>query len=155
MCMINALTIDVEDYFNVSGFESEISYEDWDRYESRVERNTNKILTILNKFNVRATFFALGWIAERYPNLIRDINLEGHEIASHGYAHRLVSELEILEFEMKYGYSFEMFKDKLKSGQGGDEFSYETEKDAIRWEDVLIEKKKWIEMIRKIENLMR
>lgn len=64
-------------------------------------------------------------------------------------------ELEILEFEMKYGYSFEMFKDKLKSGQGGDEFSYEIEKDAIRWEDLLIEKKKWIEMIRKIENLMR
>lgn len=105
--MINALTIDVEDYFNVSGFESEIRYEDWGRYESRVERNTYKILTILNKFNVRATFFALGWIAERYPNLIRDINLEGHEIASHGYAHRLV-----------YRQTEKEFREDLKRSKG-------------------------------------
>ena len=63
-------------------------------------------------------------------------------------------ELEMLELETKYGYPFEIFKDRLASGQLGDEFSYDVEKDAMRWEDLLIEKKNWIEMIKKIENLM-
>jgi len=63
-------------------------------------------------------------------------------------------ELEILELETKYGYSFEIFKDKLASGELGDEFSYDIEKDAMRWEDLLIEKRNWIEMIREIENLI-
>jgi hypothetical protein len=64
-------------------------------------------------------------------------------------------ELEILEFETKYGHSFEIFKDKLTSGQLGDEFSYDMERDAMRWEDLLIEKRSWIEMIKKIENLTK
>jgi hypothetical protein len=64
-------------------------------------------------------------------------------------------ELEILAFETKYGHSFEIFKDKLASGQLGDEFSYIMERDAMRWEDLLIEKKSWIEMVRKIENLTK
>jgi hypothetical protein len=63
-------------------------------------------------------------------------------------------ELEILELEMKYGYPFEIFKDKLTSGQLGDEFSYDMERDAMKWEDLLIEKRNWIEVIKKIENLM-
>lgn len=77
--MINALTIDVEDYYMVSGFADVVKFEDWDRYESRAERNTYKILTTLNKFNVKAAFFALGWIAERYPHLVKDVRQEGHE----------------------------------------------------------------------------
>ena len=88
--MINAMTIDVEDYFNVSGFESRIKFEAWSNFESRVEANTNKLLTIMSKFDMKATFFVLGWIAEKYPKLIRQIQEEGHEIASHSYAHRLV-----------------------------------------------------------------
>lgn len=64
-------------------------------------------------------------------------------------------ELEILEFETKYGHPFEIFKDKLASGQLGDEFSYDMERDAMRWEDLLIEKRSWIEMVRKIENLTK
>jgi hypothetical protein len=64
-------------------------------------------------------------------------------------------EFEILEFETKYGYPFEIFKEKLTSGQIGDEFSYDMERDAMRWEDLLIEKRSWIEMIRKIENLTK
>lgn len=88
--MMNALTIDVEDYFNVTGFESRIKFEDWGNYECRVEANTDKLLTILRGHHVKATFFVLGWIAEKYPALVGRIYEEGHEIASHSYAHRLV-----------------------------------------------------------------
>jgi len=88
--VINALTIDVEDYFNVSGFESSIKFEDWGNYQSRVEANTDKILEILQQANVKATFFVLGWISEKYPDIVRCIYREGHEVASHSYAHRLV-----------------------------------------------------------------
>lgn len=96
--MINALTIDVEDYFNVSGFESQIKFEDWDKFESRVERNTDRLLTILQESDVKATFFVLGWIAEKYPKLVGRIHGEGHEIASHSYAHRLVYKQTKKEF---------------------------------------------------------
>lgn len=88
--MINALSIDVEDYFQVSALESVVRYEEWGKYESRVERNTAILLDMLEEFNVKATFFVLGWIAERFPDLVADIHSKGHEIASHGYAHRLV-----------------------------------------------------------------
>ncbi len=88
--MLNALTIDVEDYYMVSAFADKVKFEDWHRHESRVERNTYKILELLDEYKVKATFFVLGWIAERYPQLIKDISSSGHEIASHGYNHRLI-----------------------------------------------------------------
>ncbi len=98
--VINILSIDLEDYFMVSAFDSVVKREDWDRYESRIERNTYRLLDILNgslrtpnsepRPAVRATFFCLGWIAERYPGLIKRIKEEKHEIASHGYAHKLI-----------------------------------------------------------------
>ena len=88
--MLNALTIDVEDYYHVSAFESVISCESWERYESRVEQNTHRILDIMDVYNTKATFFVLGWIAERYPQLTREINARGHEVASHGYSHRRI-----------------------------------------------------------------
>ena len=98
--MLNALTIDVEDYFQVHAFSNVIKYENWDNYECRIEDNTWRILEILNELpqtsslksqnSVKATFFILGWIAERYPHLIKEISLQGHEIASHGYNHRLI-----------------------------------------------------------------
>lgn len=91
--MLNALSIDLEDYFMVSAFEGVVKREDWDRYESRIERNTHRLLDILNgsiRNPVRATFFCLGWIAERYPGLIKRIKEDGHEIACHGYAHKLI-----------------------------------------------------------------
>lgn len=91
--MINALTIDVEDYYHVSAFESIIKYEDWGRFESRVEKNTLKILELLNTFKIKATFFILGWIAERSPQMVKEIQKEGHEIACHGYRHQLVYEI--------------------------------------------------------------
>jgi polysaccharide deacetylase family protein (PEP-CTERM system associated) len=88
--MINALTIDVEDYYHVSAFESVVRLEDWDCYESRVERNTYHILDILDAHNTKATFFVLGWIAERQAALVREIARRGHEVASHGYTHRRI-----------------------------------------------------------------
>lgn len=96
--MLNALTIDVEDYYMVSAFADVVKFEDWHRYESRVEINTCKILDLFDEHNVKATFFVLGWIGEQFPQLVKDIHARGHEVASHGYNHRLVYDLSPDEF---------------------------------------------------------
>lgn len=88
----NALTIDVEDYFQVSAFAPHIARSEWNTRECRVERNVNSILDMLARRNTKATFFTLGWIAERYPQLVREIVEEGHELASHGYGHERASD---------------------------------------------------------------
>ena len=89
----NALTIDVEDYFQVSAFAPYIRRDDWDRRECRVEANMDRILSLLAAQDVRATFFTLGWVAERYPQVVRRIVEGGHELASHGYGHERASDL--------------------------------------------------------------
>lgn len=94
----NALTIDVEDYFQVSAMAPYIDRADWDRCECRVEHNIDRILQLLAAKNTHATFFTLGWIAERYPDMVRRIVREGHELASHGYGHQRVSDLTEAEF---------------------------------------------------------
>lgn len=96
--MINALTIDVEDYFHVSAFESVSAPDSWDGRELRVERNTEKILAILDETGVKATFFVLGWVALKLPQLVRDIAARGHEVASHGFGHRRICFLGQKEF---------------------------------------------------------
>ncbi len=96
--MYNALTIDVEDYYMVSAFSDVVSFEDWHIYESRVENNTCKILDLLNEYGVKATFFVLGWVAEHYPSLVKSIHNSGHEVASHGYNHRLIYNLTPNQF---------------------------------------------------------
>lgn len=83
----NALTVDVEDYFQVSAFESHIARPDWDSHPCRVERNTDRILKLFDDHGAQATFFTLGWVAERYPSMVRRIVDAGHELASHGYEH--------------------------------------------------------------------
>jgi len=88
----NAFTVDVEDYFQVSAFEGQVRRDDWHQYACRVVQNTRRILRLLERHQTRATFFVLGWIAERYPDLVREIHRSGHEIGSHGYWHRLVYE---------------------------------------------------------------
>ena len=88
----NALTIDVEDYFQVSAFASHIDRADWDKLPCRVERNVDTILAILDEHKARATCFTLGWIAQRYPGLVRRIVAQGHKLASHGYDHRRVTD---------------------------------------------------------------
>ncbi len=89
---LNAMTVDVEDYFQVSAFEPYISRDDWDRLPCRIERNMDRILLLLADKGVRATFFTLGWIAKRYPAVIRRVVAEGHELASHGWSHIRVSQ---------------------------------------------------------------
>lgn len=87
---INALSIDVEDWFQVGAFETTISREDWSTLAPRVERNTDAVLDLLGRADVKATFFALGWVAERHPATIRRIVEAGHELASHGYDHQRI-----------------------------------------------------------------
>lgn len=99
MNQVNALTIDIEDYFQVSNFSEVITFSNWDKYECRVEMNTERILNILNDFDAKATFFILGWIAERYPGLVKTIQQQGHEIACHGYVHRSIRHQTETEFK--------------------------------------------------------
>lgn len=94
----NALTIDVEDYFQVSAFAPYIEREKWDSRECRVERNVDRILGLLAERDIQATFFTLGWVAQRYPDLVRRIVNAGHELASHGYGHERVSDLSESDF---------------------------------------------------------
>ena len=88
--IVNAMSIDVEDYFHVSVFDGVVPRSQWTALESRVSANTERVLEVLGEAQVRATFFVLGWVAERHPSLVRRIAAAGHEIASHGFAHRLV-----------------------------------------------------------------
>ena len=90
----NAFTIDVEDYFQVSALAPYISRDQWDHTPCRVERNVDCILQLLDEADAHATFFTLGWIAERYPQLVRRITDNGHEVASHGYQHERATELD-------------------------------------------------------------
>jgi polysaccharide deacetylase family protein (PEP-CTERM system associated) len=98
MTVRNALTVDVEDYFHVAALAPNIHRDTWTSRESRVVSNTQKLLAIFEQFDVRGTFFVLGWVAERYPQLVRDIAARGHEIACHGFSHRLVYEQTLEEF---------------------------------------------------------
>jgi polysaccharide deacetylase family protein (PEP-CTERM system associated) len=96
--VVNAFSVDVEDYFQVAALAPAISPGSWDERESRVERNTDRILHLLADRGVRGTFFVLGWIAERHASLIQRIRAAGHEIASHGYSHRLIYRQSPAEF---------------------------------------------------------
>ena len=94
----NAMTVDVEDYFQVAAFESCIAREDWPRWPVRVEANTRRILDLFARHQVHATFFILGWVAERFPALVRDIGVAGHEIASHGFGHERLTQITRAQF---------------------------------------------------------
>jgi polysaccharide deacetylase family protein (PEP-CTERM system associated) len=90
----NAMTVDVEDYFHVSALAQSIRRSDWEHCESRVEDNTRSLMDLFDEKGFPATFFVLGWVAERHPDLVREIAARGHEVACHGYSHRLVYEQE-------------------------------------------------------------
>jgi polysaccharide deacetylase family protein (PEP-CTERM system associated) len=96
--MRNALTFDVEDYFHVSAFAAEVSYADWDSHASRLESNTERLLALLDENGCRATFFVLGWVGDRHPQVVTRIAARGHEIACHSQQHRLVYEMTREEF---------------------------------------------------------
>lgn len=97
--MENAFSIDVEDWFSAYNFSEVIAYDQWSTCESRVECNTNRILELLDRHGVQGTFFVLGWVGERTPGLIKRIAEAGHEIATHGFSHRLVKNMKPEEFE--------------------------------------------------------
>lgn len=96
--MINALTFDVEEYFHAEAFAGVVDPRDWTTLESRVVGATERILMVLEEARVAATFFVLGWVADRYPSLVRAIGRGGHEVASHGYGHQMITRLSRAEF---------------------------------------------------------
>ncbi len=96
--IVNYFTVDVEDYFQVAAFDKIVPVSSWGEYESRVENNTLRLLDVLSRYNVRATFFVVGWIAERYPSLIKRIHSRGHEIACHSYLHQKIYTLSPQSF---------------------------------------------------------
>jgi polysaccharide deacetylase family protein (PEP-CTERM system associated) len=111
MVIINAFTVDVEDYYQVSAFERHVSRDQWDQYESRVVASTRRMLDLLERHDVKATFFILGWVGEHYPQLVREIHQAGHEIASHGYWHRLIYNQTPEEFRDDIRLSREVLED--------------------------------------------
>jgi len=109
--IVNAMTIDVEEYFHVSAFDGVVPRSGWPALESRVCRSTGRVLDILDEAGVRATFFVLGLVAERHPRLVADIAARGHEIASHGYAHRLVYDQTPAAFAEDVTHARELLED--------------------------------------------
>jgi polysaccharide deacetylase family protein (PEP-CTERM system associated) len=98
LALMNAFTVDVEDYYHVSGFERHVARDSWGSHASRVELSTRKLIELMARHNVRGTFFILGWIAQRFPRLVREIQAAGHELGSHSFWHRLVYSLSPAEF---------------------------------------------------------
>ena len=107
----NAMTIDVEDYFQVSAFASHIPRNQWDNLPCRVERNVMRILDLLDAHSAKATFFTLGWVAERYPHLVREIVGRGHELASHGYGHLRATDQTEIEFRTDVTHAKKLLED--------------------------------------------
>ena len=138
--IVNGMSVDVEDYYHVSAFEGVVSRDDWDRMESRVERNTETLLALFDEFGVRSTFFILGWVAERNPTLIRRIAAGGHEIASHGYAHRLVYAQSKDEFRTDLRHASSVIEDACGQRPTGYRApSYSITRQSVWALDVLIE----------------
>jgi polysaccharide deacetylase family protein (PEP-CTERM system associated) len=94
----NVVSVDVEDYFHAETFSQVVDRSQWDSYATRVERNTHRLLELFAELNLHGTFFVLGWVAERFPALVRHIATDGHELACHSYWHRLIYKLEAAEF---------------------------------------------------------
>ncbi len=109
--VVNAMTVDVEDWFQVQAFAGTISRHDWESLPRRVEANTEKFLAMFDEAGVKATFFTLGWVADRHAALVRRIVAGGHELASHGYAHRLAHEQTPEEFREDVGRARKILQD--------------------------------------------
>lgn len=118
--LVNYFTVDVEDYFQVAAFERVVSPGQWDGYPSRVERNTAAILDLLDENGIKATFFIVGWTAERFPAMVRSIVERGHEIGCHSYEHRKVYSLAPEEFRQDTGKA----KDILENISGRRVYGY-------------------------------
>lgn len=107
----HAMTVDVEDYYHVAAFNKAIDPADWDKWPSRVEANTHKLLQLFDDSQIKITFFILGWVAERYPELVKTIRAQGHEIASHGYSHQLIYKQDPQVFRAETAKSKQILED--------------------------------------------
>jgi polysaccharide deacetylase family protein (PEP-CTERM system associated) len=138
--IVNAMTVDVEDYFHVSAFENVIQKNSWDALDLRVEKNTYRLLELFEQHNVKSTFFTLGWVAQRCPNLIKAIVDQGHELASHGYSHQRALSMTPDEFRADVLLSKNILEDlsgKAIKGYRAPSFSI---KDENTWVyDILVE----------------
>lgn len=117
--MRNALSIDVEEYFQVSAFESVIGAADWERWPSRVEPVSQRLLDLFGGAGVKATFFTLGWIAEKHPALIRRMHAEGHEVACHGYNHTRATTQRREEFRADIKRAKDVLEDVIGTAVNG------------------------------------
>ena len=138
--MLNAMSVDVEDYFQVSAFDKVVAREAWARFESRVEANTDRLLGLFAEHDVRATFFVLGWVAERHPALVCRIAAAGHEIASHGFGHQLVYEMDPERFRDDVRRAKRQLEDTAGQAVSGYRApSYSITKQSLWALDVLVE----------------
>jgi len=138
--VINAFSVDVEDYFQVANLAPAIARDSWAQRESRVERNTQRLLDALAERSIRGTFFVLGWIAERHPGLIRRIAQAGHEIASHGFSHQLIYQQSPGEFREETVRSKRLLEDLIGTAViGYRAASFSITRDSLWALDVLID----------------
>ncbi len=134
------MTVDVEDYYQVSAFAKNIATSDWDNMESRVVRNTERILQIFDDYTIKGTFFVLGWVARREPELVRSIVKQGHEIASHGYSHQLIYTQTPKLFKEETIRSKQLLEDiSGKAVNGYRAASYSITKKSLWAMDILVE----------------
>ncbi|MBK8163185.1 MAG: DUF3473 domain-containing protein [Gammaproteobacteria bacterium] len=140
MVILNALTIDVEDYFHVSAFANSIDRADWGNHPLRVENNTRRLLDLFDEFEVRATFFVLGWVAERSRSLIESISARGHEVACHGHSHQLVYDQSSDVFREETLRSKHLLEDIIQSPVHGYRAASYSITERSRWAlDILVE----------------
>jgi len=138
--MRNALTIDVEDYFQVSAFRDHVDYRDWDGFESRVVANTRRVMDLLDEASVKGTFFVLGWVAERKPALAREIDARGHEVACHGFSHQLIYRQSAAQFRDETERAKKLLEDQCGRAVRGYRAASFSIVDSTRWAlDVLAE----------------
>ena len=140
MAVANALTVDVEDYFHVAAFADRIKPADWDKQPVRVQHNTRRLLELFAEFDIRATFFVLGWVAERDPQLVREIAAQGHEIACHGYSHQLIYRQTPAVFREETLRARKLLEDIVQSPvEGYRAASYSITRQSLWALDVLVE----------------
>lgn len=136
----NAITVDVEDYFHVAALAESIRREDWDQWQSRVVHNTQRLLDVFDEYQVSGTFFMLGWVAERHPELVKEIVARGHELASHGYSHQLIYRQSPQEFRAETRHSKALLEDLAQRPvEGYRAASYSITRDSLWALDVLAE----------------
>jgi polysaccharide deacetylase family protein (PEP-CTERM system associated) len=140
MAIRNALTVDVEDYFQVSAFAKIVKHDDWDNYPLRVEKNTHRLMDIFDEAQIKATFFVLGWVAERNRNLISEIAKRGHEIACHGFSHQLIYNQTREVFREETIYSKSLLEDIAQAPvRGYRAASYSITKNSLWALDIIAE----------------